>query len=853
MANYQRVCCEVPVVAPPTCGVTYSRRFVERGVAAWSDSISRAWMRAIAISGPTSSRRPSANRNRCPSQHPAAAAQLDDDRARLRREPAAPRAADRDHGAARQRERRARAGRACATTSARRSRSRTTPRSRLRSSRKYVSPDTHQIVLTHQDFQGRHYYEYFGQPGTLREQPPRRAVVRDGRELHRRLGSGGVRSGVQGAAARGVRAARAAVLRHLQDLNPPAGPHVARAAGRTSQQVAATSARRGKIALLSAASRSCAPQRCRSAWRFCGRAAPGPDRDRLRRAARAERAAARASRGADLEQVDAALERDRGGAAERARRASGCEQLARAVRAVHRAWSRTSCTGCCSASCGRARSKACCSTRSRRRTASRRARAARVHAAPATSGSWRARRASAASRARARSGCSSSRRCADAGADRGGLRRGAAEAGRRRVRMEARRRARAGAPRRATRCACSRRALNDVTARGAGARGARARAAGAQRSCSTARRSRSRRTAGRSRSRPRCGASGASSTSRRCVRSCRCRRSSSTCCTRDGEDVIDRPAAERARVARPARAGGAARAATRDRATRARPRPSSSRARRAATKGVMAKSRSARLRGGPARRRLAQDQARAHARPGRARGRVGQRAAQGLPQQPAPGRARAATGEFVMLGKTFKGMTDETARVADARAPARARSARDAFTRLRAPRAGRGGRVRRRAEEPAVPGRHRAALRAHQGLSPRQARRRRPTRSTPCAPWPPARRSCRRRLIRDEAASHKQGPRRACEPCAPTPKWDRDARLIGDHEKESRPQSRAIRGHLIDTYIVLLSRRIQSGVRSSANPFKTAAGFYDARRAGVAKSDRCAVRCAVLDPGCLRR
>jgi predicted HD phosphohydrolase len=36
--------------------------------------------------------------------------------------------------------------------------------------RKYVSDDTYQIVLTHQDFQGKHYYEYFGQPGTLREQ-----------------------------------------------------------------------------------------------------------------------------------------------------------------------------------------------------------------------------------------------------------------------------------------------------------------------------------------------------------------------------------------------------------------------------------------------------------------------------------------------------------------------------------------------------------------------------------------------------------------------------------------------------------------------------------------------------------
>ena len=35
--------------------------------------------------------------------------------------------------------------------------------------RKYVSDETYQIVLTHQDFQGRHYYEYFGQPSNLRE------------------------------------------------------------------------------------------------------------------------------------------------------------------------------------------------------------------------------------------------------------------------------------------------------------------------------------------------------------------------------------------------------------------------------------------------------------------------------------------------------------------------------------------------------------------------------------------------------------------------------------------------------------------------------------------------------------
>jgi predicted HD phosphohydrolase len=35
--------------------------------------------------------------------------------------------------------------------------------------RKYVSADVYQVVLTHQDFQGRHYYEYFDQPSNLRE------------------------------------------------------------------------------------------------------------------------------------------------------------------------------------------------------------------------------------------------------------------------------------------------------------------------------------------------------------------------------------------------------------------------------------------------------------------------------------------------------------------------------------------------------------------------------------------------------------------------------------------------------------------------------------------------------------
>jgi predicted HD phosphohydrolase len=35
--------------------------------------------------------------------------------------------------------------------------------------RPYVSDDAYQIVLTHQQFQGRHYFEHFGKSATLRD------------------------------------------------------------------------------------------------------------------------------------------------------------------------------------------------------------------------------------------------------------------------------------------------------------------------------------------------------------------------------------------------------------------------------------------------------------------------------------------------------------------------------------------------------------------------------------------------------------------------------------------------------------------------------------------------------------
>ena len=55
----------------------------------------------------------------------------------------------------------------------------------------------------------------------------------------------------------------------------------------------------------------------------------------------------------------------------------------------------------------------------------------------------------------------------------------------------------------------------------------------------------------------------------------------------------------------------------------------------------------------------------AHPGPGGARRRVGSRAAPRLAVQPAPGGPRPATGGLVMLGKTFKGLTDEMLALAD--------------------------------------------------------------------------------------------------------------------------------------------------------------------------------------------
>ena len=82
-----------------------------------------------------------------------------------------------------------------------------------------------------------------------------------------------------------------------------------------------------------------------------------------------------------------------------------------------------------------------------------------------------------------------------------------------------------------------------------------------------------------------------------------------------------------------------------------------------------------------------------------------------------------ATGEYVMLGKTFKGLTDALLEWQTQELQAREIS-NDRLDRVRAAGAGRRDRVQRSAGEPALSGRPRAAPRAREALSRRQARRR---------------------------------------------------------------------------------------------------------------------------------
>ena len=130
-------------------------------------------------------------------------------------------------------------------------------------------------------------------------------------------------------------------------------------------------------------------------------------------------------------------------------------------------------------------------------------------------------------------------------------------------------------------------------------------------------------------------------------------------------DLIDEPLVERRRRAgrgSPARGASPARSPP----TPPPARPCWPTRSAAGHEGVVVKGVGVALRGRPAGQGVAQGQAGAHARPGGAGGRVGPRPAHRLaveppPRRPVDGRARRRDG-FVMVGKTFKGLTDELLR-----------------------------------------------------------------------------------------------------------------------------------------------------------------------------------------------
>ena len=52
----------------------------------------------------------------------------------------------------------------------------------------YVSAEIYHMIRAHQDFQGKHYYEYMGQDPNARDKYVGRALVRPGRAVRRRVG-----------------------------------------------------------------------------------------------------------------------------------------------------------------------------------------------------------------------------------------------------------------------------------------------------------------------------------------------------------------------------------------------------------------------------------------------------------------------------------------------------------------------------------------------------------------------------------------------------------------------------------------------------------------------------------------
>ena len=157
--------------------------------------------------------------------------------------------------------------------------------------------------------------------------------------------------------------------------------------------------------------------------------------------------------------------------------------------------------------------------------------------------------------------------------------------------------------------------------------------------------------------------------------------------------------------------------------------------------GVMVKALASPYAAGRRGQGVAQDQAGPHARPRGARGRVGVGPPPGLLSNLHLG-ALGADGAPVMVGKTFKGLTDELLAWQTAAVP-RARDAPGRPRRLRPARAGGRDRARRRAGIDPLSRRRGAAVRPGAALPRRQGPRPTPTpstRSAPCSPAPAAER-----------------------------------------------------------------------------------------------------------------
>ena len=167
---------------------------------------------------------------------------------------------------------------------------------------------------------------------------------------------------------------------------------------------------------------------------------------------------------------------------------------------------------------------------------------------------------------------------------------------------------------------------------------------------------------------------------------CRSPRCSSTCCTCDGEPLVDEPLTRRVSRARRDRGSGPTSCLASSPPSQSEAAAFAERALAAGHEGVMAKALDGWLRRRPPRVSVAQGQAGAHARSRRPGRGVGQRPPARDAEQPAPRRARCRTRRLRHAGQDVQRPDRRDARVADEAVPRASRSARDATPSTSGPR-----------------------------------------------------------------------------------------------------------------------------------------------------------------------